>query len=91
MYTLGNFVLWFLAAIAGFAFGIFFAGSFKLHQPLHVFSLAAVFAFICALIAHNLSKNVFHRFNGRMAYVLAGSILLSAIAGSVFLLIKVSL
>ena len=91
MYTLTNFVLWFLAALVGFAFGIFFAGSFGVHQPLHVFALAAVFAFIFALIAHHFSKNILHRFNGRMAYAAAGFILLAAVAVSAFLLLRVLL
>jgi len=91
MYTLSNMVFWFLAALAGFAFGIFFAASLNLHQPLHVFSFASLFAFVFTLIAHRFSRNILHRFSGRMAYALAGFILLAAVAMSVFFLIRVSL
>ncbi|MEO8001081.1 MAG: hypothetical protein ABI644_04340 [Arenimonas sp.] len=82
-------ILWFLAGIAGFIFGIFLASSLNLHEPLYIFSLATLFAFICITIAFKFTKFYIQRLSGRMFYVSAGFIMLAAIAASAFLLIGV--
>jgi len=89
MYSPTNMVLWFLAGIAGFAFGIFLASSLKLHEPLYIFTLAAFFSVVCATIAFKFTRFYIHRISGRMFYVSAGFIVLAAIASSAFLLIGV--
>lgn len=81
-------VICFLAALCGFAFGIFLSASLTLHEPLHVFSVAGLFAAICTLIAFHVTTNLVHRLSGRMIYWLAGFIVLSASAASLLLFIK---
>jgi len=61
-----NMVLWFLAGIAGFAFGIFLASSLKLHEPSYIFSLASLFAVVCVTIAYKLTQFIIHRISGRI-------------------------
>ncbi len=89
MYSPTNMILWFLAGIAGFVFGIFLASSLQLHEPLYIFSLASLFAFVCTTIAYKLTHFFIHRISGRIAYALAGSIVLAALVSSAFLLIGV--
>jgi hypothetical protein len=76
MYSPTNMILWFLAGIAGFVFGILLASSLQLHEPLYIFSLASLFAFVCITIAYKLTQFFIHRISGRIAYALVGSMLL---------------
>jgi hypothetical protein len=82
-------VLWLLAGIAGFVFGIFLASSLKLHQPLYIFSMATFFAVVCVTIAYNFTRFYITRISGRMVYVLAGFIVLAAVVLSALLLFGV--
>ncbi|MGH8052008.1 MAG: hypothetical protein ACRERV_09100 [Methylococcales bacterium] len=79
-------VLWLLAGIGGFVFGIFLASSLKLDEPLYVFSLATFFAIICVTIAYHFTRLFINRLSGRMIYLAAGFIVLAALASSAFLL-----
>ncbi len=89
MYSPTNMVLWFLAGIAGFAFGIFLASSLQLHEPLYIFSVATLFAIACVTIAFKFTRLFLNRISGRMVYVSAGFIVLAALASSAFLIIGV--
>ena len=89
MYSPTNVVLWFLAGIAGFTFGIFLASSLNLHQPLYIFSMAALFSALCLMIAFKFTQFYIRQLSGRMFYVSAAFIVLAALAASAFLLIGV--
>ncbi len=89
MYSPTSIVLWFLAGIAGFTFGIFLASSLHLHQPLYIFSLATIFSAICLMIAFKFTQFYIRQLSGRMFYVSAAFILLAALIGSALLLIGV--
>ena len=82
-------VLWLLAGIAGFVFGIFLASSLNLNQPLYIFSVATFFSIICVTIAYKFTQFYLTRVSGRMIYVLAGFIVLAAVALSALLLFGV--
>jgi hypothetical protein len=88
MHTLVNYILWLLAGIAGVAFGIFFASSLDLHEPLYIFLLAGLFGIAFVVISYRLTKLFIIRIKGRMMFFLAGLIILAAITASAFLLIE---
>ena len=88
MYTVTHYVVWLLAAIVGVVFGIFFASSLDLHQPLYIFLLAGLFAIIFVIIACKSTKFFINRISGRMTYLWAGLIVLAAMAASAFLLFE---
>jgi hypothetical protein len=87
MHTVTNYILWLLALIAGVVFGIFFASSLDLHEPLYIFSAGGLFGIIFALISYRLTRLFMNRIKGRMVYLLAGLIVLAAITASAFLII----
>lgn len=88
MYTVTHYVVWLLAAIVGVVFGIFFASSLDLHQPLYIFLLAALFGIIFVIIARKSTKFFINRISGRMTYLWAGLVVLAAMAASAFLLFE---
>ena len=88
MYTVTHYVVWLLAAIVGVVFGIFFASSLDLHQPLYIFLLAGLFGIIFVIIARKSTKFFINRISGRMTYLWAGLVVLAAMAASAFLLFE---
>ena len=88
MYTVTHYVVWLFAAIVGVVFGIFFASSLDLHQPLYIFLLAGLFGIIFVIIAGKSTKFFINRISGRMTYLWAGLVVLAAMAASAFLLFE---
>jgi hypothetical protein len=72
MHTITNYILWLLASIVGFVFGIFLASSLGLHEPLYIFSLAAFFGIIFVIISYSSTKFFINQVSGRGSYLLAG-------------------
>ena len=88
MYTVTHYAVWLLTGIVGVVFGIFFASSLDLHQPLYIFLLAALFGINFVIIARKITKFYINRISGRMTYLWAGLIVLAAMAASAFLLFE---